>query len=66
MKVFIESNKRNPSKYVAEERQMVPLLKQQRKLMNAGRDLSTLVEMTKEISPCATLSRDDKEGRRDE
>lgn len=33
---FIESNKRNPSKYVAEERNMLNWCKQQRKLMNAN------------------------------
>ena len=33
---FIETNKRNPSKYVAEERLMVHFLKRGRKLMNAG------------------------------
>ena len=34
--VFIESNHRNPSKYVAEERLMVHFLKRGRKMMNAG------------------------------
>ena len=33
---FIESNKRNPSKYVAEERLMVHFLKRGRKMLNAG------------------------------
>ena len=33
---FIEANKRNPSKYVAEERLMVHFLKRGRKLLNAG------------------------------
>lgn len=33
---FIETNHRNPSKYVAEERLMVHFLKRGRKLMNAG------------------------------
>lgn len=33
---FIEVNKRNPSKYVAEERLMVHFLKQGRKMLNAG------------------------------
>ena len=33
---FIKSNKRNPSKYVAEERLMVHFLKRGRKLLNAG------------------------------
>lgn len=33
---FIEANKRNPSKYVGSERELVNWTKQQRKLMNAG------------------------------
>ena len=33
---FIKTNKRNPSKYVPEEKAMVNWQKQQRKLMNAG------------------------------
>jgi hypothetical protein len=33
---FIEANKRNPSKYVAEERLMVHFLKRGRKMLNAG------------------------------
>ena len=36
VKDFIESNHRNPSKYVPEEKGMVNWCKQQRKLMNAG------------------------------
>lgn len=36
VKAFIESNKRNPSKYVAEERLMVHFLKRGRKMLNAG------------------------------
>ena len=34
--VFINSNHRNPSKYVAEERNMVNFLKHTRKQLNAG------------------------------
>jgi hypothetical protein len=34
---FIETNKRNPSKYVDEERGLVNWCKQQRKLVNAGK-----------------------------
>ena len=37
VKNFIETNKRNPSKYVAEERLMVHFLKRERKMMNAGK-----------------------------
>lgn len=33
---FIESNKRNPSKYAPEERLMVHFLKRGRKMLNAG------------------------------
>ena len=33
---FIETNQRNPSKYVAEERLMVHFLKRGRKMLNAG------------------------------
>jgi hypothetical protein len=36
VKDFIENNKRNPSKYVAEERLMVHFLKRGRKMLNAG------------------------------
>ena len=35
VKKFIETNKRNPSKYVAEERLMVHFLKRGRKMLNA-------------------------------
>ena len=33
---FIETNHRNPSKYVLEEKLLVHFLKRERKLMNAG------------------------------
>ena len=36
VRTFIETNKRNPSKYVAEERNMVNFLKHTRKQLNAG------------------------------
>ena len=36
VKSFVENNKRNPSKYVAEERNMVNFLKHTRKQLNAG------------------------------
>ena len=36
VKNFIETNKLNPSKYVAEERLMVHFLKRGRKMLNAG------------------------------
>ena len=36
VKTFIETNKRNPSKYVDSERGLRNWVKQQKKLMNAG------------------------------
>ena len=36
VKTFIETSKRNPSKYVPEERLMVHFLKRGRKMLNAG------------------------------
>ena len=36
VKSFIETNMRNPSKYVAEEKLMVHFLKRGRKMLNAG------------------------------
>ncbi len=36
VKTFIESNHRNPSKYVPEEKLMTHFLKRGRKLVNAG------------------------------
>jgi hypothetical protein len=36
VKSFIETNKRNPSKYNPEERLMVHFLKRGRKMLNAG------------------------------
>ena len=36
VKIFIEVNHRNPSKYVPEERLMVHFMKRGRKMMNAG------------------------------
>lgn len=36
VRTFIETNKRNPSKYVPEEKLLVHFLKRGRKLMNAG------------------------------
>ena len=36
VKAFIESNKRNPSKYAPEEKLMVHFLKRGRKMLNAG------------------------------
>ena len=46
---FIESNKRNPSKYAPEERLMVHFLKRGRKLMNAGELTEPRLSMFKEL-----------------
>ena len=49
VKSFIEANKRNPSKYVPEERGMVNWCKQQRKLINAGTLKPDRIEQFKEL-----------------
>ena len=46
---FIETNHRNPSKYVGSERELVNWTKQQRKLMNAGELKEPRLEMFKEL-----------------
>jgi len=46
---FIETNHRNPSKYVGAERELVNWMKQQRKLMNAGDMKEPRLEMFKEL-----------------
>lgn len=46
---FIETNHRNPSKYVGAERELVNWTKQQRKLMNAGELKEPRQEMFKEL-----------------
>lgn len=60
VKTFIESKHRNPSKYVAEERNMVNFLKHTRKQLNAGllkaerieefRKLQVLMEQYKRVN----------------
>lgn len=45
VKAFIETNKRNPSKYRLEEHDMLNLLKANRKHMNAGALKPNRVEM---------------------
>lgn len=45
VKRFVEDNKRNPSKYVPEERMLVNWIKQQRKLVNKGELSPGRVEM---------------------
>lgn len=46
---FIETNHRNPSKYVGSEREFVNWTKQQRKLMNAGELKEPRLRMFKEL-----------------
>ena len=46
---FIKTNKRNPSKYVPEERGIVNWQKQQRKLINAGLLKPERVEMFEKL-----------------
>lgn len=60
VKVFIETNHRNPSKYAPEERNMVTFLKHTRKQLNAGllkaerieefRKLQVLMEQYKRVN----------------
>ena len=49
VKAFIESNKRNPSKYAPEEKLMVHFIKRGRKLMNAGELKEPRLSMFKEL-----------------
>ena len=46
---FVETNKRNPSKYVAEDRDMLNWLKANRKTLNAGKMKADRVERFKEL-----------------
>jgi len=46
---FVETNHRNPSKYIGTERVLVNWSKQQRKLMNAGELKEPRLEMFKEL-----------------
>lgn len=49
VKIFIEENHRNPSKYYDEEKLMVHFLKRGRKLMNAGELQEPRLGMFKEL-----------------
>ncbi len=49
VKTFIETNQRNPSKYVAEEKLMTHFLKRGRKLMNVGELKEPRLGMFKEL-----------------
>ena len=46
---FIETNKRNPSKYAPEEKLLVHFLKRGRKLMNAGELKEPRLSLFKEL-----------------
>jgi len=46
---FIEANKRNPSKYVAEDRDMLNWLKANRKALNAGKMKAKRVEKFRKL-----------------
>ena len=49
MKTFIETNKRNPSKYCMEEHDMLNWLKANRKLLNAGKMKPDRIKMFEEL-----------------
>ena len=49
VKAFIEANHRNPSKYRAEEHEMLNWLKANRKALNAGKMKPERVEKFKEL-----------------
>ena len=49
VKKFIEENHRNPSKHRIEEHDMLNWVKQQRKLLNAGRLKAERMERFKEL-----------------
>ena len=49
VKAFIETNKRNPSKYVAEDRDMLNWLKANRKALNAGKMKAERVEKFRKL-----------------
>ena len=49
LKMFIETNKRNPSKHRMEEHDMLNWLKANRKLMNAGKMKPERIKMFEEL-----------------
>ena len=49
VRTFIETNKRNPSKYNPEERLMIHFLKRNRKLINAGELMEPRLSKFKEL-----------------
>ena len=54
---FIEANKRNPSKYVAEDRDMLNWLKANRKALNAGKMKAKRVEKFRKLLQMTEQSR---------
>lgn len=52
---FIETNMRNPSKHVDEERGLVNWCKQQRKLVNAGKMKEERVKMFEKLQELAEM-----------
>lgn len=50
VRVFIESNHRNPSKHRLEEHNMLSWVKQQRKLLNAGKLKAERIEMFNKLT----------------
>jgi hypothetical protein len=49
VKSFIEENRRNPSRHFVENRNLLSWMKQQRKLLNAGKLKPDRVEKFKEL-----------------
>ena len=49
LKTFIETNRRNPSKYRMEEHDMLNWLKANRKLLNAGKMKLERIKLFKEL-----------------
>ena len=54
---FLEENHRNPSKYVAEDRDMLNWLKANRKAMNAGKMKADRVEKVRKLLEMTELYR---------
>ena len=54
---FLEENHRNPSKYVAEDRDMLNWLKANRKAMNAGKMKADRVEKFRKLLEMTELYR---------
>ena len=54
---FLEENHRNPSKYVAEDREMLNWLKANRKAMNAGKMKADRVEKFRKLLEMTELYR---------